>query len=141
MLKSENFYSNQYFSSVSSATPFGLYLVFLSFFHFSEYYTTSVTNPKSLSLDSFLLNHSPAYHAAAVASWIEFAIEVTFWPQIKTLKAISYAGVAICAAGEVLRKLAMWQVMIPITLTVQHVYLNQHRYESKVEKSPAHLTH
>ena len=52
----------------------------LSFFHWSEYFTTALTNPKNLSIDSYLLEHSREYHFAAIASWIEFTIEMFFFP-------------------------------------------------------------
>lgn len=47
----------------------------LSFFHYSEYLVTAIINPHSLSLDSFLLNHSVEYTLAAVCSWVEFTVE------------------------------------------------------------------
>lgn len=47
----------------------------LSFFHYSEYLVTAIINPRSLSLDSFLLNHSVEYTLAAVSSWVEFIVE------------------------------------------------------------------
>lgn len=47
----------------------------LSFFHYSEYLVTAIINPRSLSLDSFLLNHSVEYTLAAVSSWVEFTVE------------------------------------------------------------------
>lgn len=47
----------------------------LSFFHYSEYLVTAIINPRSLSLDSFLLNHSVEYTLAAVSSWLEFTVE------------------------------------------------------------------
>lgn len=47
----------------------------LSFFHYSEYLVTAIINPHSLSLDSFLLNHSVEYTLAAICSWVEFTVE------------------------------------------------------------------
>lgn len=47
----------------------------LSFFHYSEYLVTAIINPHSLSLDSFLLNHSVEYTLAAISSWVEFTVE------------------------------------------------------------------
>jgi protein-S-isoprenylcysteine O-methyltransferase len=38
------------------------------------------TNPRTLSLDSFILNHSIEYGVAAVASWMEFLIERWLFP-------------------------------------------------------------
>ena len=52
----------------------------LTTFHFSEYLSTALINPQSVSNDSFLLNHSVAYSVAAVSSWIEFWIERALLP-------------------------------------------------------------
>lgn len=51
------------------------YMCSLSFFHYSEYLVTAIINPHSLSLDSFLLNHSVEYSLAAISSWLEFTVE------------------------------------------------------------------
>ena len=62
------------------------------------------------STDSFLLNHSPAYHLAAIASWSEYALETLYLPTWKpTMLALTYLGVAMCLGGEVLRKSAMFE--------------------------------
>lgn len=55
--------------------PLCRYMCSLSFFHYSEYLVTAIINPRSLSLDSFLLNHSVEYTLAAVSSWVEFTVE------------------------------------------------------------------
>lgn len=60
--------------------PFGYYLCILSFFHWSEYFVTAISSRETLNLDSFLLNHSVEYWAAASASWLEFAVEYYFFP-------------------------------------------------------------
>lgn len=52
----------------------------LSLFHYSEYLVTAINNPRSLSLDSFLLNHSFEYNLAALSSWVEFTLEKLFFP-------------------------------------------------------------
>jgi len=86
---------------------FGWYLSLLSLFHYSEYFTTSLINPKTLSLDSFLINHSPEYNIAAVCSWTEFLVERWIYPDMK-ISWISYVGLTLCIAGELLRKAAMF---------------------------------
>jgi protein-S-isoprenylcysteine O-methyltransferase len=86
---------------------FGWYMVSLSFFHFSEYIMTALYNPKTLSTESFLLNHSPEYKIAAVASWFEFAIEFFFFPSLKKTSLISVIGLVLLIGGEIARKLAM----------------------------------
>ena len=55
----------------NSSEPFGLYLMVLAFFHASEFVVTGLSNPRNLSWDSFLVNHSVAYWAAMLASWLE----------------------------------------------------------------------
>lgn len=90
-----------------SYSVFGLYLIIISIFHFSEYLTIALVNPKSLSLNSFLINHSREYCLAAIGSWIEFSIECYLFSQMKTIKIISYFGLLLCLFGEVIRKLAM----------------------------------
>ena len=52
----------------------------LCFFHFSEYLSTALINPQSVSTDSFLLNHSRAYSVAALSSWVEFWLERAVFP-------------------------------------------------------------
>jgi len=52
----------------------------LSLFHYSEYLVTAINNPRSLSLDSFLLNHSFEYNLAALSSWVEFTLEKLLFP-------------------------------------------------------------
>lgn len=59
---------------------FGLYAMILSLFHFSEFMTVAITNPRTLSIDSFILNHSIAYGVAAVSSWCEWAVEYYYYP-------------------------------------------------------------
>lgn len=80
----------------------------LSFFHFSEYMTTAVIKPKSLKLDSFLLNHSAEYGIAAASSWLEFFLELSVLPSMKELYIIRWLGLLLCFGGEVMRKLAMF---------------------------------
>lgn len=86
---------------------FCVYFVFLTAFHFSEYMLTALYNSKSLSTDSFLLNHSTEYVAAAVTSWLEFTIESYFFPSMKCFNVLTFLGVALVIFGETVRKGAM----------------------------------
>ncbi|XP_014908690.1 protein-S-isoprenylcysteine O-methyltransferase [Poecilia latipinna] len=88
-------------------THFGWYMCSLSFFHYSEYLVTAVINPRSLSLDSFLLNHSLEYTLAAVSSWLEFTVEKLTVPELKHLTWVSLVGLVMVLCGEGLRKAAM----------------------------------
>ncbi|XP_028921511.1 protein-S-isoprenylcysteine O-methyltransferase [Ornithorhynchus anatinus] len=93
--------------SQTSWKHFGWYMCSLSLFHYSEYLVTAVNNPKSLSLDSFLLNHSVEYSVAALSSWIEFTVENILFPEIKQIFWLSTIGLLMVVFGECLRKVAM----------------------------------
>ena len=55
----------------------------LSFFHWSEFMTTGLSNSQNLSWDSFLVNHSVQYWVAMVVSWCEHAAWCLFWPEMQ----------------------------------------------------------
>ncbi|XP_075762704.1 protein-S-isoprenylcysteine O-methyltransferase [Pelodiscus sinensis] len=91
----------------SSWQHFGWYMCSLSLFHYSEYLVTAINNPRSLSLDSFLLNHSFEYNLAALSSWIEFTVEKIIYPEMKQITWLSAVGLLMVIFGECLRKAAM----------------------------------
>ncbi|CAH2048913.1 unnamed protein product, partial [Iphiclides podalirius] len=106
---------------------FGMYVVALTFFHFSEFMAVALTNPKTVTIDSFILNHSVQYALAAVASWIEWAVEFYFFPEMKLNFWLSELGVMMCIGGEMLRKKAMFTAKTNFTHTVQFVKRPEHR--------------
>ncbi|EDO47903.1 predicted protein [Nematostella vectensis] len=104
----------------------GWYLASLSFFHFSEYMMVSIYNPRTLSMDSFLLNHSPEYKIAAVASWMEFAIERLLFPGLKGYFLISFVGIVFMIGGDFVRKLAMITAKSNFTHLVRYHRVDEH---------------
>lgn len=106
---------------------FGIYGMFLSIFHYSEYLSIAYNNPRTLNTDSFILNHSTAYHLAAIASWIEYTIETLYFPNLKTCKWIWLLGSAMCLGGEILRKLAMLHASSNFTHVVRFEQVDDHR--------------
>lgn len=105
----------------------GVYFLFMSSFHYSEYVTISWANPSTLSTDTFMLNHSVAYLVAATSSWLEFIIEVYLWPVMKENLTILLVGVLICIGGEILRKLAI----ITASTSFNHI-VQYHKSEDHV---------
>ncbi|XP_041377865.1 protein-S-isoprenylcysteine O-methyltransferase-like [Gigantopelta aegis] len=105
---------------------FGWYLTALAFFHWSEYYTTAVTNPKSLTLSSYLLDHSLAYQLAAVSSWFEFFVEWYFFPGLKQLRWVSCFGLVLVIGGEILRKCSMVTASTNFNHYIQHIKKPDH---------------
>jgi protein-S-isoprenylcysteine O-methyltransferase len=49
-----------------------IYVVTVCTFHLLEFFDTAFYNPTTCSADSFLVNHSTSYTAAAISSWMEF---------------------------------------------------------------------
>lgn len=88
--------------------PFGLYIMIVSFFHFSEYFVTSLTNPSTLDLDSFLLNNKSTYAFALIGSSLEYILSLLFLPECKKFNIISLFGLSIAIIGEIIRKTAMF---------------------------------
>jgi len=107
--------------------PFGCYVCIMSFFHFSEFVAIAITNQKTLSVDSFMLNHSTAYKVAAVASWIEFFIELWLYPDMKSFWMITLVGLILCIGGEAMRKVAMLTAQKNFTHVVQTEKSEGHR--------------
>lgn len=87
--------------------PLGFYLILLATFHFSEFFVTSLTNPSTLAVSSFLIDQSYAYVIAITCSFIEYYLEAYLFPQFKKFNIISMLGLMIAISGELVRKLAM----------------------------------
>ena len=105
---------------------YAAYLCFLSFFHFSEYVVTGLTNPSNLKADSFLLNHSVPYWLAAFASWIEYFSELYFFPTLKNHCVLHNTGLVLCLLGEVIRKMAMFHAGQSFSHIVQNTKKSDH---------------
>lgn len=95
----------------STVQNFGIYLSILAFFHFSEYFFTSISNPQNLGIRSFLLDHSIEYHMASLGAAFEYFFIRWMFPGLKQsstgLSFFNCLGVLMCLGGETFRKLAM----------------------------------
>ena len=88
--------------------PLGFYLIILSLFHFSEFFVTSLTNPSTLNLGSFLIDQSLAYVLAITGSFVEYLLEAYMFTGFKKCNLISMLGLLIAVIGDVIRKSAMF---------------------------------
>ena len=97
------------FVFLPSATPFGVYWLFLIGSHMSEYLLTAAFRPDTLGFDNFLLNHSTAYQVMVSLAWFEYWTEWFFFGSRidKGWSGFSYAGVALCILGLGVRALGM----------------------------------
>ena len=112
--------------SSSSVRLLGWYICALCIFHWGEYFVTAVTNPRNLSLESFLLDHSREYHIAIAISVIEFLIEWCIFPRLKQPGWISIIGLCVVLGGEMLRKLAMLTAKTNFNHYVQYTKQKDH---------------
>lgn len=108
-----------------------IFFMIVSFFHFSEFFFTALSKPRSLGLDLFLLNHSPAYNFALVIAVIEYVIEVKWFPHLKLYHSLSMLGLLICIVGESIRKTAI--------LTAKSNF--DHRLKTYKDKDHVLVTH
>uniref|UniRef100_A0A0K0FKT2 Protein-S-isoprenylcysteine O-methyltransferase n=1 Tax=Strongyloides venezuelensis TaxID=75913 RepID=A0A0K0FKT2_STRVS len=96
------------------------------FFHISEFIFTGMSNPRSINGSSFLLDHSIAYWCAILFSWLEFFIEIFYFPYIK-IGLISLIGVLFVIFGEIVRKVAIVQAAVNFTHQVASTKLPHHK--------------
>lgn len=110
-------------------SSFGVYVIFMSTFHYLEFLTTALSNPANLSVDSYLLNHSLQYGFAALASWIEYGVELWAFPNLKVFNyfGICGFGILICFFGDALRKTAMLQAGKSFNHIVQGTKAKEHQ--------------
>ncbi|CAL1532891.1 unnamed protein product [Lymnaea stagnalis] len=105
---------------------FGWYMMALTFFHWSEYETTALTNPSSLTLESFLLDHSREYKMAAAASCLEYFLESFIFADMKQLRWVSLFGAFLSVGGEALRKASMFTARTNFNHHIQHTKQDGH---------------
>jgi protein-S-isoprenylcysteine O-methyltransferase len=74
-------------------------------FHLLEFFTTAIYNPTATSGNSFLVNHSKAYTAAALIAATEFWIKVVFFPSTNML--LCRLGIGLVLVSQIIRSLAM----------------------------------
>ena len=85
-----------------------IYMSLLCAFHFMEFLTTALWQPRALCYDSFIVNHSVPYTAAALAAWVEYTVEAMYFPQLKHNALVAGAGLLVVLLGQVIRTLSMW---------------------------------
>lgn len=107
----------------------GLFTVVLSIFHLSEYLSVGFWCPRKLDVSSFLLNHSPQYHAAIAIAYLEYFIESFFvFPRgIPFHWILILIGLAMIIAGEYLRKLAMFTARQNFSHLIEDKPNDEHR--------------
>ncbi len=94
-----------------SLFPFAVYSSALSTFHILEFAVTALYNPTVVTATSFVVDHSVAYSAAALGSWVEYWLRfllgliVPSWSP--TFGFMNFLGLILVMGGQVLRYVAM----------------------------------
>ena len=111
------------------------YAVALGLFHFLEFAVTAAYNPRTATFDSFLLNHSRAYHVAVISGMAEFWFEARFFGAcIKGGTGVlawstALLALAVVVVGQVFRSGAQW--------TARHNFTHQIREAH--DEAPEHV--
>mmetsp|Transcript_20349 Transcript_20349/g.20471 ORF Transcript_20349/g.20471 Transcript_20349/m.20471 type:complete len:277 (-) Transcript_20349:27-857(-) len=101
------YYLEIHIEHMEALVHWSVYMTLLCSFHLLEFYTVAAYNPRELSFDSFLINHSKSYTVAAVCSWIEYWIETYYFDSIKhNLYAVG-VGMYLVFIGQLVRYWAM----------------------------------
>ena len=112
-----------------------VYAVALGLFHFLEFAVTAAFNPRTATFDSFLLNHSRAYHIAVVSGMAEFWFEAWYLaPWLKSGSGYIAWGLfvlalLVVAVGQAFRSGAQW--------TARHNFTHQIR--EMHDEAPEHV--
>eukprot|EP00804_Cyclotella_cryptica_P025473 CCRYP_011993-RA/>CCRYP_011993-RA protein AED:0.08 eAED:0.08 QI:154/1/1/1/0.75/0.6/5/844/287 len=92
--------------TLQMALQWTVYIIFLCTFHLGEFFATSLFNPSVTTADSFMVNHSKAYSAAALISWVEFIVRFLFSPKTNSTF-IFFVGLGFVIGGQICRTWAM----------------------------------
>ena len=101
------------------------YVIALCGFHLLEFFVTAFYNPTEATADSFVVNHSTAYTAAALTSWTEFATRFLCFPTYNA-PLVSYAGLLIVVVAQTIRSLAMATAGESFNHLIQNVKKENH---------------
>ncbi|VDL19856.1 unnamed protein product [Hymenolepis diminuta] len=108
--------------------PFAIYLALLAFFHWSEFFVATLTSPSRANIDLYLLDHSPEYIGAMVLSFLEYWLEVYFWPtKYTSLMLANIIGLAMAVLGEIIRKAAMLTAADNFNHYIEYTLRKDHR--------------
>jgi len=86
----------------------GAFILFLSFFHFTEFMFIALFHLDKLSTDSFLINHSRSFSIAMAASFTEYFVEWFFFPFLKGNLVVLLVGCFVAGFGQLIRLIAFY---------------------------------
>jgi protein-S-isoprenylcysteine O-methyltransferase len=87
---------------------FGIYMIFLSFFHLWEYVYVALFHIGELTIHSFLIDHSKEYGIAFITGMLEYFIERLLFPNMKGSFLFMFIGFLLLLVGQSIRVTAMY---------------------------------
>jgi len=93
---------------LSGLNDFGFYLAALTAFHFLEHQYVNVFHRKECNHTSFLLSQSKEAQYAVCAAFLEYFIELFFFPFLKGNWFILYPAFIVVILAQAIRTTAMW---------------------------------
>lgn len=100
-----SYFSN--FSILILVFQFSTYMFVLCSFHFLEFFVTAFKQPKTLSYNSFVINHSKSYTIAVFASWLEYFTESIIFKHQKFQMMLFIIGLLLVIIGQGIRSYGM----------------------------------
>jgi protein-S-isoprenylcysteine O-methyltransferase len=107
---------------------FFCFLAFLSLYHNMEFISTATFKREVCSIDSYLLNHSDAYHLAMGIGMTEYWIERLIFRNAswKGFNIISIIGVLLVIVGQFMRSCAMFTCKSNFSHVIEEFKRPQH---------------
>ena len=104
----------------------GYHLSVVSAFHLGEYLVTAIFQPSTVTLDSFILNHSKEFNIAMATSVAEYFVVQYFLPAWQLNPTRIYLGLTLSLFGDFVRKVSMVTAGESFTHLVQHMKRDEH---------------
>lgn len=109
-----------------SFPAFPIYVLFISVFHFLEFYITASYQPGRVTDDSFVLDN-PGYHVAHGIAILEYGIENYMFPTLKSsFNGVKLVGLSVVLTCQSIRTLAMVTAGINFSHVIKNVKENDH---------------
>lgn len=114
---------------VSKYGNFGAFIAFLALYHNLEFVSTAAFRRETLSIDSYLLNHSTAYHAAMTIGMLEYWIERMIFKNSswKGFNIVSIIGLLLVIIGQTIRTLSMFTAKSNFSHMIEEEKRPQHK--------------
>ena len=85
-----------------------IYLITLCIYHYAEFFSELLFHFKDLQKDAFLIYQNKKWVIATASSFIEYFIEIFFFPNLKKVKILFVLGIIMTIIGQYFRIAALF---------------------------------